>query len=307
MLSGVKRDYGIRNYSIEDADKIGEFDKILELSYRYNGDFKPENIFCAVSANGDIYGVGHLEPHDTWPLIEKENMPSGFIYKLRLNITVNAELEPPDSVRGGLMDALLMRGSELKRIHPDKKIRIIKYIASDDNTEIDYFLDKGFLSYRNNFVMKRDLTAEISEVPAVAGIKVANWKMAAKEEKMQYLDAEAKSNAGVCWSLNLLKWYSGGPEWDTFTAFSGNEVIGSSMTWRITEERSATENIFVIPEWRRKGVAKLVITEALKFLRDKGKKMATLCVFGDNRPAIALYNSLGYKMYYTNIEFGFDL
>ncbi len=307
MLNVKQKGYVIRNYSIDDADKIGNFDKVLELSYRYNGDFKSENIYCAANEEGDILGAGHLEPHDTWALITKEDMPSDYIYKLRLGISVNLELEPPESVRDGLLEALLMRANELKKMHQGKKIRLIKYIASEDNAEIDYFLSKGFAAYSNNLVMKRDLTDEIPNVPNVEGINVINWKMATEEEKKQYLEADAKSNSGVCWSMNQLTWYSFGPEWDTFTAFSENKVIGSTMTWMITDERSATENIFVIPEWRKKGVAKLVITEALKFLKNKGKKIATLCVFGDNKPAIALYKSLGYKMYFTNIEFGFDL
>lgn len=307
MVSVENTDFAIRNYSLEDATKIGKFDKVLELSYRYNGDFKLENIFCATNAQGDILGVGHLEPHETWLLIGKEDMPSDFTYKLRLSISLNSELEPSESVKDELMKALLTRGNELKKIHQDKKIRIIKYINSDDNAEIDYFLSKGFVAYNNNLVMKRDLTDEIPDVPNAEGIDIINWKMATEEEKKQYLEAEAKSNSGVCWSLNQLIWYSFGPEWNTFTALSENKVIGSTMTWMITDERSATENIFVIPEWRKKGVAKLVITEALKFLKNRGKKIATLSVFGDNKPAIALYKSLGYKMYFINIEFGFDL
>jgi ribosomal protein S18 acetylase RimI-like enzyme len=307
MLTIDNTNYVIKNYSGEDADKIGEFDKISELSYRYNGDFKPENIFCATHENGDIYGIGHLEPHDTWQLIGKKDMPSDFIYKLRLNIIINTEIKPPESVKDGLMKALLMRANELKKTYPDKNIRVIKYIASDDNEEIDYFLTKGFAAFDINLVMKRDLTDTIPDVLKIDGVSVINWKMSTEQEKKQYLEAETKSNSGVCWSINQLRWYSFGPEWDTFTAFSGDKVIGSTMTWGITDERSATENIFVIPEWRRKGVAKLVITDALKFLKNKGKKIATLCVFGDNKPAIALYKSLGYKMYFTNIEYGFDV
>ena len=41
--------YIIRNYCSEDADKIGSFDKVAELAYRYKGDFKASNIFCAVN------------------------------------------------------------------------------------------------------------------------------------------------------------------------------------------------------------------------------------------------------------------
>jgi|GEM_PF-719053 ribosomal protein S18 acetylase RimI-like enzyme len=299
--------YLIRNYSIEDAEKIGDFDKVLELSYRYNGDFKPENIFCAVNEEGAILGVGHLEPHSTWGLITREDMPSDYIYQLWVDIVLNSEHEPSEGVKDGLMKALLLRASEIKRTYINKKIRLIKHITADNNGDIDFFLTKGFAAYSSILVMKRDLTEDIPDVSNAEGIKVINWKMATEDEIKQYLEADARSNSGVCWSLNLLTWYSFSPEWDTFTAFSGNEVIGSTMTWMITEERSATENIFVVPEWRNKGVARLVITEALKFLRNKGKKMATLAVYGSNKPAIALYKSLGYRMFYTNIELGFDL
>lgn len=79
------------------------------------------------------------------------------------------------------------------------------------------------------------------------------------------------------------------------------------MTWMITKERSATEDIFVLPEWRSKGVAKYVITEVLKYLKSQGKSISTLSVLGDNKPAISLYNSLGYRMFGVMIEFGYDI
>jgi ribosomal protein S18 acetylase RimI-like enzyme len=292
---------------MEDADQIGKFDKVLELSCRYNGDFKPENIFCAVGEAGELYGVGYLEQDETWAVITKENVPADYQYRLRVGISLNSELNPPEDIKDGLMEALIIAANDIKNEYPDKKFRMIRFIESDDNPQIDYFLSKGFAAYDSCFIMKRDLAEEIADVPAVEGIRVIHWEMASEEEKMQYLDAEAKSNFGECWSLNLLRWYSYGPEWATFTAFYGDKPVGSTMTWMITDERSATENIFVIPEWRRKGVAKLVITEALKFLKSEGKKIATLGVYGNNKPAIALYKSLGYKMYYTNLHFGLDL
>ncbi len=304
-----KYDYGyiIRNFEIEDAERIGKIDSVLELSYRYNGDFKAENIFCAVNEQGDILGVGHLQPHDTWFLIENKNMSSDFIYKLWLDITINPEFTVPESVKDDLMHILVIRAKELKRNYPEKRINVIKFIDSRDNEEIDYFLSKGFVVYCNNLVLKRDLTGEIPDVPQIEGINVINWRMSSEEEKRKYLAAEASANSGVCWSFNLLQWYSFGPEWNTFTAFHGQEPVGSTMTWMITDERSSTENVFVVPDWRKKGVAKLVITETLKFLKNNGKKIATLCVYGDNKPAIALYKSLGYKIYYINVELGYDL
>ena len=47
----------IRGYLNEDASKIGQYDFLAALTYQYKQDVKPENIFCAVSDNGDILAL----------------------------------------------------------------------------------------------------------------------------------------------------------------------------------------------------------------------------------------------------------
>lgn len=37
----------IRNYRPSDAEAIGNLNFLFQLSYQYNADFKPDNIFCA--------------------------------------------------------------------------------------------------------------------------------------------------------------------------------------------------------------------------------------------------------------------
>jgi hypothetical protein len=50
--------YLIRNYSIEDAEKIGDFDKDLELSYRYNG-ISSQKTFFVLSMKKELsWGLG---------------------------------------------------------------------------------------------------------------------------------------------------------------------------------------------------------------------------------------------------------
>lgn len=135
--------------------------------------------------------------------------------------------------------------------------------------------------------------------------------METAEEQMLYQQAESEAGEGdphhEAWSLNRLRWYMKGAEWDTFTAFDGERPIGSVMTWGISPIRSATENIFVVSAWRRKGIAKYLITHALKFVKERGKTEATLGVYGDNKRAIALYKSLGYRLIFINMGYGLDV
>lgn len=300
-------DYIIRNYNSDDADKIGSFDKIAELAYRYKGDMKAANIFCAVNSENEILGVADLEPHISWTSIDKDYQDKNYIYRLCVNIRINPLHADDKKLSSCLMDAVLTRAVEIKRDYPGKKIRVIKYISSDNNEEMDFFISKGFIAYRNSLVMKRDLTEEIKPAVCSSDFRIVNWKMESEEEVKYYVEADEKCNNGAAWNLDTVSWMRNAQEWATFAAFSGDEFLGGVMTYFITEDRNATENIFVLPKWRRKGVAKAFITEALKHLKKNGKTIATLSVDGDNKPAINLYKSLGYRMYFVNIEFGYDV
>ena len=304
----TRQSYIIRNYQDKDADQIASFDLISMLAYRYNGDYIPENIFCAVNSEGDILATAHLAPDQSWGLIEDSSNPLDFEFKLLMDIVINEEKTVSQDAVDDLLNTLLDRARAIRNEYPDKKVTLRHSIASNDMEEMDFYLSKGFITKQNHLVMKRDLTEPISYFPLPSNINVINWRMETIEEQEKYLQAEAAGDPfGVCWSLNHLKWTKSGAEWDTFTAFDGNEVVGSVMTWGLGEKRSATENIFVLPHYRKQGIAKAIITEALLFLKEKGKTEATLGVFGDNKNAIALYQSLGYRMYYTIIEFGYDL
>lgn len=301
------RDYIIRNYKHEDAEKIGSFDNIAELAYLYKGDMKAENIFCAVNSNNEILGVGDLEPHISWTAIENNYQDDDYIYRLCVNIRINSAFESDKDVCSSLMDALLTRAKEIKKSYPEKKIRIIRYVSSENNEEMDFYISKGFVAYRTSLVMKHDLSEEIEEYSNSSDFNIVNWKMETDEEVKCYVETDEKCNNGAAWNFDTVSWMRYSPEWATFAAFSGDKFLGGVMTYLIGEGRSATENIFVLPEWRRKGVAKTFITEALKYLKEKGKSIATLCAYGDNKPAINLYKSLGYRMYSVNIEFGYDV
>lgn len=301
------QEYQIRNYLESDAGKIGEFDRILELSYRYNPDFVPENIFCAVNSDGEVLGVGHLELHDTWNLINKDDVSSDFNYKLVLCISLNLEIPYIENLKEDILNKLADRAKEIRRQYPDKKIRVFKWLSSENYDEIDFLLSNGFMAFQNSLVMKYDLSQKIPEVSKPEGITVVMRKMESEEELIQYHEAESIAFSGITWSLNLLRWYRGGPEWMCFSVFYEKILIGSTMTWMITEERSAVENIFVMPQCRNKGIAKYMITEALNYLKNQGKAIASLSVHGDNKPAISLYKALGFKMFGIMIEFGYDV
>jgi mycothiol synthase len=85
-------------------------------------------------------------------------------------------------------------------------------------------------------------------------------------------------------------------------AWEGDRVVGQVRSFINTDEnkeydrlRGYTENISTIKEWRGKGVARALICQSLRILRDRGMTEAALGVHAENPTgAFQLYSSLGY-------------
>lgn len=308
MLKGSQKEFEIRSYREEDGRQLASHNFLLMLTYCYHKDFTHENIYCAVDFNQNIIGVGHLEPDHAWQYSQTNYLPDNFKYKLNLSIEVY-DSKRSQEIETSIYEVLLHRAEQMRADVPQKiNIQLSHTLQSDDLLEVDTYLKRGFSLDKTHYFMEKDLTEELPHHLLPSGLSLEHWKMETEEEKMKYLEAEAEGNLdGVSWSLNQLDFIKNTSGWGAFTAFNNDQVVGSVMTWGLTAHRSATENIFVLPGWREQGVAKALITEVLWFLKQKGKTEATLSVLADNKPAITLYQSLGYQMSFINLEFVLDL
>ena len=65
-------------------------------------------------------------------------------------------------------------------------------------------------------------------------------------------------------------------------------------------------NVAVFPEYRRQGIGRMLVSQLVQHLREKGNRSLTLEVRASNAGAIALYESMGFvqvglrKTYYRN-------
>lgn len=71
---------------------------------------------------------------------------------------------------------------------------------------------------------------------------------------------------------------------------------GTTDTWIIG-------NVGVLPEYRRRGIAKKLVNEILYLIRERGGKRAILGVISENLPAYTLYEKLGFEDYGGNLDF----
>ncbi|MFC2083152.1 GNAT family N-acetyltransferase [Candidatus Bipolaricaulota bacterium] len=71
---------------------------------------------------------------------------------------------------------------------------------------------------------------------------------------------------------------------------------GSSNTWTVG-------TVGVLPEFRRRGLAKQLLTKSLEDIRRRGGTHIVLGVIDRNVPAYTLYRSLGFEHYSSQLEF----
>jgi ribosomal protein S18 acetylase RimI-like enzyme len=95
-----------------------------------------------------------------------------------------------------------------------------------------------------------------------------------------------------------LSFFLDSPTWagTTIAAFDPQgQLVGSALAYPDEEKRwGIVDDVFVLPEWRGRGIAKRLVGEGIKCLREQGLEEARLDVVQSNAPAISLYRSMGY-------------
>lgn len=103
------------------------------------------------------------------------------------------------------------------------------------------------------------------------------------------------------------------PKYDTdlwIVAFDGDEIVGGVLGMIDDEliahhgvQRGYIDGVFTRPSWRRRGLARAAIAQALVLLRDRGMTSAFLEVDGLNpNQAMGLYESLGFGVVSSSID-----
>ncbi|OKP92736.1 GNAT family N-acetyltransferase [Paenibacillus sp. P32E] len=298
-------DFVIRNPQEEDAAQIESLDFVLNMLFLYHGDLAKQNMFCAVNGAGEIVAVAHLMEHDTFHAVRQAE-DSNFVRYLTFDI-IFADNREDERVKDALTAALIGRSRDIKAEYPDKRIVMANYFDTDNLKELSYYLARGFTIFDTIVVFKYDLEQEIPRYPLPDGVQVQPFVLDNSEALEKYHQAELASFDGVAWSMNQLSWMQGAQEMVNFCAFHGSELIANTSTWRISEERSATENVFVIPEWQKQGIARNIICTALDYLKTQGKTIATLGTHGNNQKAIRLYTQIGYELYGFRLTVGYEI
>ncbi|HSF80611.1 MAG TPA: GNAT family N-acetyltransferase [Anaerolineales bacterium] len=124
--------------------------------------------------------------------------------------------------------------------------------------------------------MCRDLSLPTRAVILPEGITIRRWGIKNNEAKLRYLAASESAFPQALQTIEDIDFYmrswQGGTLIIAFN-FEG-EIVGGLMAFWYDKRNGVTEDIFVLPPWRRQGIASCLVVEGIKFLAQQQVEQA---------------------------------
>jgi mycothiol synthase len=174
---------------------------------------------------------------------------------------------------------------------------------------------EGYAIVRYGFMMVRDLSEPIPELPLPDGLEVRSVEPA---DHRRIWDADSEAfrdhwNAVERTDADFEGMFAS-PELDTSlwrVAWDGDEVAGSVMNCiypaeneALGQQRGWLDHVSVRRPWRRRGLASALIAASMRAIRDAGMTEAALGVDAENPTgALHVYENLGFRRARTGVSY----
>lgn len=177
---------------------------------------------------------------------------------------------------------------------------------STETPNNQFFIHKGY-SHRNSlFRMNRNLNEPIPDFKLDEEFQFSHWKMESSQEEQEYLEIEAEIWPDTPLGMNRLSQYKHNKLWTSMNVRIDDTIAGSLMSWQ-EEDIGAIEDVFVREPWRKRGLAKYLLAQALNYLKSHGLENAQLEVEVTNKSALSLYEFVGFYPKREEIRYYIDL
>lgn len=251
-----------------------------------------QNVFCAFE-NNQMIAKGQVQIVSEIPVgsLEKEAY-----HQIFLNLKIIPDLDTDNSIYNSMYELLHKRAIELKQSLPtgNKTMLCVGNYSTEEHNNA-YFKQRGFEYVKSIFSMQRDLNKNISTIEMIYPYQFRHWDLTTEIERKDYLRVEAEIWPAAPLKLERLIEYQHNPLWRALTVWRDNTLIGSVMVWE-EDGRGCIEDLFVRESWRKQGIAKFLLSNALIYLKENGCNTAVLDVETANKSALSLYRSAGFEI-----------
>jgi|GEM_PF-796879 ribosomal protein S18 acetylase RimI-like enzyme len=258
-----------------------------------------QDIFCAYHPNGQMLGFSVV--YAQLPIREENKMCAVWA-----EVKIVPSMNSISTLRDNLLDLILKRTRELTLDRPGLKVEMNFQYFPYEVESIAFIKSKGFQYNGSIYMMQCDLSKPLSTLETPEGYQLKPWQLETQAEREMYIQARNLCFPNAPITLDEWIYFMSSPAWSTATnyaVFHQGKLAGCLTTYwdeeknrNLPQKVGYTEYIFVCPQWRRKGLASAMITNALQYLQQNGMHFAQLQVRTDNRDALTLYEKLGFTV-----------
>ncbi len=208
-------------------------------------------------------------------------------------------------VQARLFDGLLATWRDGVRFGKPSALRCRIRLSASRTKELAFFAERGMRCDCVRMWMTRSLTSPLPAPQPPDRVEVRRSPFQSQEHAREYAQREAMAFQATKPATRRVSelsrlWHGGSP---IVALAPSAEVVGGVLAyWWSPIDPGFTEHVFVLPGWRRIGVARALLCTAMRYLRAEGRSTARLAVLGRNLPARKLYSSLGYKPCFREIQ-----
>jgi len=182
-------------------------------------------------------------------------------------------------------------------------------MMASQRADIAFLEQRGFEHYDGMYVMQRATAGPVPDLALPATLTLRLWKIASEAEQRQYLRSFNKAFPNNPKSLETLKFLLDSFMWQAGTAIPTfdvqDELVANILVY--PDESGTygiTNDVFVLPAWRGRGIAKALIAKGLECLHDHGYAQVIQEVKQHNLPAVSVYQAMGYKIINQEVFLG---
>ncbi|WP_249871787.1 GNAT family N-acetyltransferase [Oceanobacillus saliphilus] len=296
----VEGSFYVRSYHERDWGSVVQLYKKLikhreDVIYWWPGPKNTwDNVYCVFNkrsliAKGQVQVINSIA----------EDYQADTDHLIFFNIKVDPEWENHNEIRNLLYERLLQRAILLKKqLPPQFPIKLCAGNYAAETKDNSYLESKGFKHFESLFWMNFAIGKSVPKSNlTLSPVNIKHWNMDTYEEEIKYLQTENEIWPENPTGLGKLRVYKSNRYWTSITAFYNDEIIGSVMAWKETDENIGTiENVFVKPNWRNRRLAKHLITEGIRHLKNNcNLEYIQLLVETKNESALKLYKSIGFE------------
>lgn len=293
----------IRNFQQEDMPLLGELYQAVTANqnalFWWIGDEENwSNVFCAFE-NGRMIAKGQVSIINVVP----PDRSAESTHSIYVNLKTVPEREKDSELLNQVYQRLLTRAQELAQCLPPEYKTLL--CVGNDSSEIannEFFTQQGFHPLNSLYCMSRDLTKPIAEMQLHEEFILSHWKMKTAEEEEEYLEVEAEIWPDTPLGRERLAEYKNHKLWTSMILRHEGTLVGGLMAWK-EDDHGVIEDVFIREPWRKRGLAKVLLNQALHYLCFHGLESTNLMVLTTNQSALSLYESVGFVVAKEEIRY----